>query len=211
MKSFILVTAILTSFLMVLHESSLQAQTVHTVELSGIQFIPAEIEIQVGDTVHWVWVSGFHNVESGTVVAGGGVHDNHFRSGNPTSSAGTIFDWVFDQTFLFAHPISSHTYPYFCVVHAGLNMTGTITVLLIGDIDGDLDIDLTDHNLTATYMIGPDALFLPEASSVEHQDQADIDGDGDVDLKDWAIFTKQYHWLNMSTRISVINRKGQTC
>lgn len=166
--------------------NSLQAQTVHTVELKGIQFIPADIEINLGDTVHWVWVSGFHNVESGTVVAGGGVHDNHFRSGNPTSSAGTIFDWVFDQTFLLAHSISNHTYPYFCVVHAGLNMTGTITVLLTGDIDGDLDIDLTDHKLTATCMTGPDALFLPEAYSIEHQDKADIDGDGDVDLKDWG-------------------------
>ena len=57
------------------------AQTTHTVELVGVQFVPANLTIQLGDTVHWVWVSGLHNVESGVVENFTGTHDGNFRSG----------------------------------------------------------------------------------------------------------------------------------
>ena len=102
--------------------------TTHTVTLSGITFDPADLTINVGDTVHWVWVSGFHNVESGVVENAVGVHDGRFRSGDPTVVVGTTFDLVMDQTFLDAHPAANNVYPYFCVVHADVGMEGTITV-----------------------------------------------------------------------------------
>ena len=165
----------------------LQAQTVHTIELSGMRFTPPAIDINIGDTVRWRWVSGFHNVESGTIVSGTGVADGNFRSGNPTGTAGTIFDLVFDQAFINAHPMSNNVYPYYCIVHAFSNMAGVVSVLITGDIDGDSDIDLTDHKLAATCMSGPGNLLLPNGCSIKHQGRADIDGDGDVDLRDWSV------------------------
>lgn len=105
-----------------------EAQTTHDVSLSGFLFTPADITIEVGDTVHWQWVSGTHNVESGVVVSGVGVFDGNFRSGDPTSVVGTTFDVTFDQAFLDAHPMPNNIYPYYCVVHAAVNMVGSITV-----------------------------------------------------------------------------------
>lgn len=105
-----------------------EAQTTHDVFLDGFEFIPADITINVGDTVHWEWVSGTHNVESGEIVAGSGVPDGNFRSGDPTGVVGTTYDLVFDQAFLDANPMPDAVYPYYCVVHANVNMAGTITV-----------------------------------------------------------------------------------
>ena len=59
------------------------AQTTHMVTLSGASFSPADLTIDVGDTVRWVWVSEFHDVESGT--SGAPVGDGKFTSGNPVS------------------------------------------------------------------------------------------------------------------------------
>ncbi len=105
-----------------------RGQSVHRVELVGLDFQPADLTIQVGDTVHWVWISGLHNVESGTTAEGMGVPDGIFNSGPPTPVAGTTFDVVFDQAFLAAHPRPDQVYPYYCVVHVDVGMVGSITV-----------------------------------------------------------------------------------
>ena len=104
------------------------AQTTHNVQLVGFTFIPPTLKIDTGDTVHWEWVEGVHNVESGIIVAGAGVPDGNFLSGAPTGVVGTTFDVVFDQAFLDAQPMPGNVYPYYCLVHTGLNMAGTITV-----------------------------------------------------------------------------------
>ncbi|MHC4697793.1 MAG: cupredoxin domain-containing protein [Planctomycetota bacterium] len=98
------------------------AQTIHTVELSGVSFSPPALAIGVGDTVHWVWLDGSHNVVSGV----GGTPDGNFSSGAPTM--GATYDVIFDQAFLDANPMAGNEYPYYCQVHVGSGMTGTITV-----------------------------------------------------------------------------------
>ncbi len=158
--------------------------TTHLVELVGFEFIPSELVIDVGDTVHWVWVTGFHNVESGTIAAGIGVPDGNFRSGNPTS--GATFDLVFDQARLDAKPMPGNIYPYYCIVHAGSNMAGTITVIAAGDLDRDTDVDAVDQRIATRCMGGPDDGAPPEGCTQEQWDRADIDEDGDVDLQDLA-------------------------
>ena len=105
------------------------AQTTQDVRLDGLLFLPADITIDVGDTVHWEWVSGNHNVESGVIDAGAGVPDDNFRSGDPTAMVGTTYEVVFDQAFLGANPMAGDVYPYYCIVHASVNMAGTITVV----------------------------------------------------------------------------------
>lgn len=115
------------------------AQTTHTVTLEAMRFIPENLTVDVGDTVHWVWVSGFHNVESGVVVNGAGVHDGNFLSGTPDFDL--TFDLTFDQPFLDGNPIPNDVYPYFCIVHASVNMVGTITAQATGGCTADSECD----------------------------------------------------------------------
>jgi glucose/arabinose dehydrogenase/plastocyanin len=107
-------------------------------------FTPADIEIETGDTLHWFWAGGLHNVESGV----GGVHDGNFISGAPTSDTSTTFDLTFDAAFLAANPMPGNVYPYYCIVHVDVGMVGTVTVgepvCPQFDSDGDGDVDLQD-------------------------------------------------------------------
>ena len=121
--------------------ASVRAQTTHLVNLDGITFIPADLTIAVGDTVHWVWLSGLHDVESGETGAPEG--DGRFSSGAPVSPPMT-FDFVFDQAFLDANPVAGNVYPYYCSVHFGLGMTATVTVQSAGGCIDDLDCDDVD-------------------------------------------------------------------
>ena len=106
-----------------LTSSLASAQTTHFVSVDSNFFDPADLTICVGDTVQWDWVSGFHNVESGV----GGVHDGNFLSG-PATFAPATFSVTFDQAFLTANPMPNNVYPYYCIVHLGLNQVGSISV-----------------------------------------------------------------------------------
>ncbi len=91
----------------------------HTIEArSNNTFFPANLTIEVGDTVTFVNVGGFHNVAA---------NDGSFRcangcDGNGGSGApGT--GWSFNLTFN-----DPGTIGYHCQPHQALGMTGTITV-----------------------------------------------------------------------------------
>ncbi|MFT5288997.1 MAG: plastocyanin [Planctomycetota bacterium] len=102
--------------------SAAAAQTTHFVSLSSVSFSPQDLVIDVGDTVQWDWVVGFHNVESGV----NGSADGAFLSGAPVSPPAT-FSVTFDQTFLDANPRAGNYYEYYCVVHLP-GMTATVKV-----------------------------------------------------------------------------------
>ena len=147
----------------------------HTVELDGGGFLPADVTVNVGDTVHWVWIGGLHNVESGV----GGVFDGNFRSGDPTGAAGTTFDLTFDQAFLDANPMPGNAYPYYCSVHVAIGMVGFVTV----NVPGRPNLD--DYAAFVQCMGGP-GIPRPDPCEGADFDTADRDGDGDVDLEDAA-------------------------
>jgi plastocyanin len=69
--------------------------------------------IHVGDTIHWVWVSGFHSTTSGPCPPCSG--DGMWNHGPGT---GLTFDFTFNQ---------AGTFPYFCSNHGSI-MTGTVVV-----------------------------------------------------------------------------------
>lgn len=167
-------------------------QATHDVDLVGIEFLPPDITISLGDTVRWNWVSGFHNVESGEVIGGSGIHDGRFRSGNPTSVAGTTYELTFDRSFLDSNPAAGNVYPYYCVVHGGLGMVGAIAVLLPGDVDGDGGVTLLDHSLLSACTSGPGKDSANEACTPEAFAASDADGDGDVDLRDFAVIQRSF-------------------
>jgi len=120
-------------------------QTFNVAVGPAFDFVPVRVEIETGDTVHWFWAGGSHNVESGS----GGSHDGNFRSGDPEFSTSTTFDVVFDEAFLAANPMPDDVYPYFCAVHVFGGMEGTVTVTEPTcpqfDADGDNDVDLHDY------------------------------------------------------------------
>lgn len=103
--------------------------TVWTVGVTGLDFVPADLEIEVGDTVNWVWTdsSAPHNVAesenagSNTYLAGG------FRSGDVVSTLD--YSVTFD---------TAGTFYYLCEPHATSGMKGTIVV---GDAEPDPDPD----------------------------------------------------------------------
>lgn len=93
------------ALLLVLVVVPLEAAT-FTINIQDNQFINGSITIQVGDTVTWVWVNGFHSTTSDT-----GVWDSG------PSSPPRSFSFTFMNT---------GSFPYHCSVHP--HMTGTITV-----------------------------------------------------------------------------------
>lgn len=92
------------------------AQVTHTVDQVGTSFSPANLNIEVGDTVRWVWSGGSHTVTNGT-----GATDPNVATlfDSPLTSAAPQFEFLFTQ---------AGTVPYFCRPHEGLNMKGTIVV-----------------------------------------------------------------------------------
>ena len=108
----------------------------HIVTTDGLNFVPAELTIQVGETVEFQNGGGAHNVNASQDI----FPDNPegFTSGNVSSSP-----WTFQHTFTLPG-----VYQYQCDPHAGLGMVGTITVeqavsgtnamILTGVVDGPL-------------------------------------------------------------------------
>ena len=95
-----------------------------TVTQVGFTFSPANITIQAGDTVHWVWTSGVHTVSEGTDLLVDGDEAFHEIIG-----AAVLEYWVtFDVAFLANHPRVNNRYDYFCEPHKGLNQKGSVTV-----------------------------------------------------------------------------------
>jgi len=79
----------------------------------SLTFSPASQTINVGDTVHWVWAAGGHSTTSGNPCTADGLWDSGVHN------AGFTFDVTFP---------TAGTFNYYCSVHCGLGMTGTIVV-----------------------------------------------------------------------------------
>ena len=96
------------------------AQTSHQVDVSDFQFDPAQLTINVGDTVVFINSQGNHNV-NGTQEA---FPDNPESFGNDVGTG-----WTYTHVFS-----TAGTYDYLCDVHPQ-TMTGTITVSTISGVE----------------------------------------------------------------------------
>jgi plastocyanin len=92
----------------------------HTVTVSSNRFAPAQLTIQVGDTVTFTNAGGFHNAsaDDGSFRCAQGCDGVGNGNGDPSNSA-----W--SATVAFDAP---GAHPYRCEVHGDMGMTGTITV-----------------------------------------------------------------------------------
>lgn len=55
----------------------------HVVNVQNYSFIPANLNVQVGDTIRWVWVNGTHTTTSTTIPSGAVAWDAPITSSNP--------------------------------------------------------------------------------------------------------------------------------
>jgi plastocyanin len=98
--------------LLILIPAGVHAATVH-VTAQNFSFTPAVVTISVGDTVTWTFSGGPHTSTSGTNCTA----DGKWNSGS--MSSGSTFSHTFTQ---------AGNFPYFCIPHCGLGMTGTVVV-----------------------------------------------------------------------------------
>lgn len=101
-----------------------QTKVVHVAPNAAHVFQPSSVTIHVGDTVMWTWDFGGHTVTSGSSCS---APDNKFCSpsniadcsASPTSNAGATYSHTFT---------SAGTFPYFCIPHCQMGMTGAVIV-----------------------------------------------------------------------------------
>ena len=62
----------------------------------------------------------------------------------------------------------------------------TVVAPVVGDIDGDGHVNVSDFTLCAACFAGPDVFTRPPACSEHDFTACDLDGDGDVDIEDFA-------------------------
>jgi len=87
--------------------------TTWVVNVQNYSFVPSDLpDVNVGDTISWVWVSGSHTTTSTTIPAGADAWDH------PINSSNTSFDYVVMVPGL---------YNYKCTFHEASGMVGTFT------------------------------------------------------------------------------------
>ncbi len=113
---------------------TLQAQTSHTVLVSSNSFTPADLTVQVGDTVIWTNTGGFHNVSTDPYP------ENPEAFGNELSADAWTFTHIFTLQGINL---------YQCDVHSG-SMQGSVTVE-----DPTLSANYPDENAAISIFPNP--------------------------------------------------------
>jgi plastocyanin len=115
MKTYILILLFLVIGLLTMAPQGLEAATAIVQMTSSLRFVPANVTINVGDTIRWRNTAGItHTTTSGTNCTADGLW-------SATVNSGQTFERVFTE---------AGTFPYFCAVafHCQSGMVGTITV-----------------------------------------------------------------------------------
>ena len=112
MKTHAFVPALVWALISIIAASA--SATTHQVSVANFAFTPSALTVADGDTVRWVRVNGTHTVTSGEPCTADGLFNGSLNSTT------TEFVHVFDD--------GAGVYPYFCIPHCSMGMTGTITV-----------------------------------------------------------------------------------
>lgn len=103
----------------------------HIVNVSNYAFTPSNLNVQVGDTIRWVWVNGTHTTTSTTIPSGAAPWDA------PITSTNQIFE------YRVAVP---GTYNYLCTPHPNIQI-GSFTAT---SVQPTLAVSPLNHNVSAT-------------------------------------------------------------
>ena len=104
-------------FLIAFSSLALRPATAATVEVStsGNTFVPADVKITAGDSVHWSGLlGGFHTVDEVDDAT-----DNTYNGGFESAPAASEFTHTFNTQGVFH---------YICTPHVAQGMRGTVTV-----------------------------------------------------------------------------------
>jgi len=130
---------------------------VHEVMQSGYDYIPASLDVHIGDTIEWHWGAGNHDVTSGANCDPDGIY-----FAESLDAANPVVTWIVSAD-------APSSLEYHCTVgnHCKSGMWATINVLDAGgqDADGDGIADESDN--------------CPNDSN-PGQDDIDADGVGDA-------------------------------
>jgi plastocyanin len=89
--------------------------TKHVVTVQNFSFSPSSISnVQLGDTIRWVWASGTHTTTSTTIPAGAAIWDN------PITSSVTSYEYKV---------LVAGTFNYKCTPHASMGMVASFTAV----------------------------------------------------------------------------------
>lgn len=107
--------------------------TLWIIDVQNYSFSPDNIpNVELGDTVRWVWVSGFHTTTASDFPDGAVSWDAPINIEFPS------FDYV---------PEMAGTYNYVCTPHASMGMDGSFTVMAAQGFE--------DHILASEIMVFP--------------------------------------------------------
>ena len=133
---------------------------------NGFDYSPFEAQVQVGDTVRWVWTNGTHDVASGANCTEDGGFYGLLRQSSPR------FDYVVEES------LAGQTVEYHCTVgnHCSFGMfayliVGDVNPPCAGDVNGDQAVTFDD-------------VLLLLASWGDIDPDKDVDGSGTVDFGD---------------------------
>ncbi len=76
--------SLLVAILFSLYTANHAVAVKHIVSVQNYSFTPANLNVQVGDTIRWVWVNGFHTTTSTSIPAGAASWDEPINSSNTT-------------------------------------------------------------------------------------------------------------------------------
>lgn len=159
--TFSIIRTFIVTFVVAVGSLGLTAQTTHEVAVTDYDFTPKDITIEVGDKVIWTNTQGSHNV-NGTQTT---FLTNPESFGNEVGS-----NWTYEHTFT-----TSGTYNYQCDPHAGMGMTGTVTVNPSTAVAMNLTVNftgMTPHVGQTLWLTVVDTTSQMEVGRVEHQVEA---------------------------------------
>jgi plastocyanin len=96
------------------------------VHLAGVSYTPSTINVRIGDSILWIWDSGFHNVASSTdqvACIDSGVFRLGDINGNPVSAPFNVTLFINTPQFT-----PNTTIPFVCDVHCVFGMRGIINI-----------------------------------------------------------------------------------
>jgi plastocyanin len=106
----------------------------HTVDVGNYFFNPSSLNVNVGDTVRWVWLAGSHTTTSSSIPAGAAIWDH------PINSSNTFYEY----------PVTvAGTYNYVCTPHAGMGMVASFVAAGAAPT-----LTVTPSNQNVSYVVG---------------------------------------------------------
>ncbi|MBE2255445.1 MAG: T9SS type A sorting domain-containing protein [Ignavibacteria bacterium] len=112
MKTKLLSFAFLISLFLISNANAV-VRNINVGQGGGNTFSPSNVAANVGDTIKWTWVSGFHDVTSNSVPGG-------------AASFASIQTGTVGFTFIYVVQVVG-VYNYECTIHSGMN--GSISVV----------------------------------------------------------------------------------